>query len=1127
MASSNYQILIEKLDAFIRKYYINNLIRGSLHSIALVCAMWIAFVLLEHYVFSSSISSIGFRKTLFYSFVLIAGAAMGGWIIIPLVQYFRLGKIISHERAAQIIGEHFGNVKDKLLNVLQLKQQSNQESSALLLAAINQKTEELQPVPFKKAIDLAENRKYLRFAIPPVFLFLVLLFSSNIIENSTKRIFLNDKEFEREALFSFLVKDANAKVVQFEDFVLEVEIQDKGALPGEVFVEVDNYKYKLEKISPTRFQYTFYKVPKDLEFRLSANGFTSKSYTIDVLEKPNLFDFEIKLEYPAYTGRKNEKFNNQGDLVVPVGTKIEWIFGAEHTDELSLLFPGADEKEAAKRFDKKGFNIEKRVTQDGQYKIFVSNKLLPNADSVSYSLTLIPDLYPSIELEKVIDSTNSRLIFFAGEASDDYGIRNLAFHYTIEKDGKALRQDKVNLPIQSGKQTTYDYILDVNNFRLNPGEKLNYFFQVWDNDAIQGSKSSKTPLMYYQMPTIEEVKELEEKNDEAIKSELEDAIREMEKLNKSIKKAKEGALQKNELNWQDRREIEKLLEQQKQAEDKINQAKEKFEENMKNQAEFQEPDPELLEKQQKLQELFEQIMSDEMKDLFDKLEQMLDNLNKDEVLEKLEQMQMNDEKLKKELDRMLNLFKKMEVEKEMLDAVKELDELAKKQEELSEKTQENEKNPNSEKQKELEKEQKDINEKFDKISEKIDKAQEKNEELEQPMDLDSKPMEQMEKEVKENQKNASEQLQQKKNNNASKSQKNAAKKMEQMSKEMQEMMQMNQMQEMEQDLKAMRQLLENLVTVSFEQEQLITDINRTVPNTPLYIKLVQQQHKLKEDFRHIEDSLAVLAKRVFQLQSFITEKVLAVKQAMKKSLEMLEERQKRTATVQQQYAMTYINDIALMLSEAMSQMQQQMAAQMPGQQMCEKPGGQDGEGGSPGKGKGGKGDGPTMDGLRRLQEQLNQQLDQMQQMMQNGQKPGSKEFAEMAAKQAAIRKALQDMKRQRQQNGKGGGKELQDLIDQMDKVETELVNKRLPNDLNKRKQDILTRLLEHEKAEREREYDEKRKAEQPDKQEPRMPPSLEEYLRQRRGQVEMFKTVSPSLKPYYKNLVEEYFRALK
>ncbi len=1123
MQNSNYHILIEKLDAFIRKYYVNNLIRGILHSLALISVMWTSFVLLEHYVFNASVSSMAFRKALFYSFSFSAIIALGVWVLIPMVQYFRLGKIISHEKAAQIIGEHFANVKDKLLNVLQLKSMSEQEQSSLLVAAINQKTEELKPVPFKNAIDLKKNRKYLRFVLPPLFIFLGLLLSSNIIQNSTNRILNSNKEFEREAPFEFVVLNSDKKVVQFEDFTLEVEIKDKGAMPSEVFIEVDNYKYKLEKTGPSKYKYTFYKIQKDAKFRLSANGFSSKNYDINVLEKPNILDLAVRLKYPAYTGRSNENVSNVGDLAVPVGTDIEWLFGAENTDALSVLFPGDKNPVNAQRADRKMYTVRKKVMQDGVYKIFISNSLLPNADSVSYTLTVIPDLFPSIELEKFADSTDERVVYLAGEASDDYGIRNLSLHYSIERDGKLIKQETMPMAISAGKQTTYNHTLNMRSFDLKAGDKFSYYFQVWDNDGVQGSKSAKTAMMFYQMPTMDEVEKKEESNNEQIKSDLENAMKEVEELQKALKKAKEGVLQKNELNWQDRREIEKLLDQQKQAEEKIKEAQENFKENMKNQEEFQKVDEELMEKQKMLEELFEQIMSDEMKELFEKMEKMLDNLNKDEVLKQMENMELNDEKLKAELDRMLELFKKMEVEKEMTDAISKLDSLAQKQEELSKETEKNE-NASPEKQKELEQKQDQLNKEFEKIQEKIDKAKEKNQELEQPMDLDSKELEQQEKDVQEEQENSSQQLDKKQNKNASKSQKNAAQKMKKMSKQMQQMMQMNQMQQMEEDVKAMRQLLENLVGLSFEQERLIDEVAKSIPNTPAYTGLVREQFKLKDDFKHIEDSLNVLAKRVHQIQGFITEKVTDVKKSIKNSITDLEDRDKRAASVNQQYAMTYVNDLALMLSESMNQMQQQMAQQMSGQQMCEKPGdGQDGDGKKPGK----PGNKPGMGGLKQMQDQLNQQIEKMQQQMKNGQNPSSKDFAEMAAKQAAIRKALQDMKRQKQQNGKDGGKELQELMNQMDKTETDLVNKKLPNDINKRQQDILTKLLEHEKAEREREYNNERKSEQPKQTEPKIPPAMQDYLKQRKGQVEMFKTVSPALKPYYKNLVEEYFRSLK
>ena len=114
--NSNYNQLIDKLDQFIRKYYINKLIKGSLYTIAIVLGLFLLFNVSEYYFYFST----GVRKLFFYSFLLSTLAGFAYWVINPLVRYFKLGQTISHEDAAMIIGDHFGDVKDKLINILQL-----------------------------------------------------------------------------------------------------------------------------------------------------------------------------------------------------------------------------------------------------------------------------------------------------------------------------------------------------------------------------------------------------------------------------------------------------------------------------------------------------------------------------------------------------------------------------------------------------------------------------------------------------------------------------------------------------------------------------------------------------------------------------------------------------------------------------------------------------------------------------------------------------------------------------------------------------------------------------------------------------------------------------------------------
>ncbi|HFC00201.1 MAG TPA: DUF4175 domain-containing protein, partial [Phaeodactylibacter sp.] len=351
-SKNNYQLLIEKLDLFIRKFYVNQLIRGFLYFTALVLILFLGMNFLEHYFYFGK----AVRKGMFYSFLGTSALSFVGWVMIPLLHYFRLGKVISHEKAATIIGDHFPNVKDKLLNVLQLsKQAESAENAELVFAGINQKTEKIKVVPFRSAIDLGKNKKYLRYALPPLLLLLVILFAApSLIKDSTNRLYHNNENFERDALFQFSINKDDLTVVQFDDYLLKVKVEGE-VLPNEVFVDIDNYQYRLTKEEQDVFSYRFSNVQKKTKFKVFSSGVESEDYTLNVLKKPNILGFDIDLDYPNYIGRKDESLNNIGDLVVPVGTKINWNFNAINTDEIAISFSSKKEFITANRSGEENF----------------------------------------------------------------------------------------------------------------------------------------------------------------------------------------------------------------------------------------------------------------------------------------------------------------------------------------------------------------------------------------------------------------------------------------------------------------------------------------------------------------------------------------------------------------------------------------------------------------------------------------------------------------------------------------------------------------------------------------------------------------------------------------------------
>ncbi|MCO6462081.1 MAG: DUF4175 domain-containing protein [Saprospiraceae bacterium] len=1109
MKENNYSLLIAKLDQFIRKFYLNKIIRGSLYLLGFVTLYFTVIALLENFFYFGT----GGRKVLFYSFVAASAFTLIRWIIIPMMKYFRLGATITNEQAATIIGSHFPDVKDKLLNVLQLSRQSAQHpDSSLLLAGIEQKTRELQPIPFKNAIDLRTNKKYLKYTIPPVLLLLVLLFAApSLIKKPANRLLHNDKEFEREAPFTFNIVNKTLQVPEFDNFTLEVNLKGS-SLPNQVDIVYNNTPYRLTRGDKGLYSYTFTNVQDNIDFHLQAAGFSSKPYKLDVLKKAGMTDIGVKMVYPAYIGRAPETVKGTGDIVVPFGTKVSWDIYTRMADQVSMDFEG-NSPIVAHKSGNNHFSFLKTALNDQNYKVFIGNKQLPHSDSLAYSIHVVMDEYPTISLEQYVDSSNQKLVYLSGNVSDDYGISKIRMVQQIRtENGKTITRT-IPLERPAAKQGFYSYLLDIDALKLNPGDDLTYFFEVFDNDGTRGPKSSKTYSLAYKKPTVKQIEKNIDQSTKEIQSELEKTLKESRKINDAIQKLRDKLLQQKSLNWQDKEELNKLLEKQQQLQEQLQKTQEKLEQKRKDEQEVKEQNPELQEKQQKLDEMLKEMQNPEEQKLMDRIKELMDKLDKKESLQQLEKMSQQNEQQNKSLDRLMELMKQLELESKVQDQIKKLNELAEKQDKLAEQTDKSQKE-----QEQLKKEQEQIKKDFEDVQKKMDEIQKDNKELNAPKKLSDQKEEQQQ--TEDDLKKAEDQLNKKDNKNASKSQKSASKKMKQMAQNLQNDMAASEQEQIELDMKAVRQLLENIIGLSFNQEGLINQYNATMINTPKYVSLNREQKKIKSDFKMVDDSLVALSKRVIQIESFILKKVGEVNDNLDKTMDNLEDRNKPLAAQTQQQAMTSLNDLALMLSEALAQMQMQAQGQ-PGSGSCSKPGGSNPKNGKPSK----AGEMPQMDKITQGQQKMTEAMRQQLEQMKQGKKPGSENFGQLAAQQAKVRKLLQDMDNQMKQNGQGK-KQIQDIIDAMDQIEKDLVNRRLTNEMLRRQQEITVRLLEEERAQRQQQQDEQRKANQALQQKSSVPPSMQEYIRKKEAGIDQLRPVYPALTPYYKRLVEQYYNQL-
>ena len=1125
--------ILQAIDAFIRKYYKNLLIRGALYAVGIVLTLFLAAVLLEHFGWLSSLA----RGLIFWIGMAAVAVVLGWFVVRPLLKMGGRGKRISREEAARIIGKHFPEVSDRLLNLLQLMsdQADRSDESDLLLAAIEQKTVALRPVPFLNAVDLKGNKRYLKYALPPLLVVLALLIAApQVVTEPSKRIVNYTQVYEKPAPFRFTIEQEALTVWPGHDFELDVSV-DGEALPNEVFINIEGRRYKMSKASPTLFQYTFRQVNRSQEFALEAAGVVDGGHVLRMLPDPQVVEFRMLLSYPSYTGRESETVVDLGDAAVPEGTVVKWLFQTRDADELHFF---VDSAETTFEADANGrMELSRRVMKTVDYAFSVSNSSAVASDTLRYTLSAIADAVPMISVEEMVDSLHPDRRLFRGRIKDDYGFSRLVFVYKTTNPTDTTRNAVKEAELAFGKETSQEFFFSFNTaaVSLAPGDGLGYWFEVSDNDAIHGPKKARSQMFEIKIPSAEELDQLLDRSSNEVRESAEMQMGELQKLQEEINEMMRKLVDKKELNWQDKKDLQQIQEKQKQVRQMMQQMQQQIQENNRLEQKYREQSEQLMEKQRELDRLMNEVMDEKMKETMAEIERMMQELDKKKVQEQLEQLKMDNAELEKQLDQNIELMKRLEIEKKVEQTIQKMDKLAEEQRDVSRETEKAKGKENEQ----LQQKQQQLNDKFKELKNDINQIKEDYKSLDPSTDF-KVPVD-LEKQVEQHQKEAQQNLQKGKNKEASKMQKEAADDMEKLSEALAEAQMDAEQGDLAEAAEEVRQLLKNLVRLSFNQEELISDVNSIYIQDPKYQSIIARQNRIKDDFRNVEDSLRAMAKRQLQVASAINKNVAEVNSNISRSLNgLLDMNQsfygtyKNTqASRSMQYSMTSLNNLALVLAESLDQMQNQMRQNSQKKKNGQCKNKKSGQCSNPGQGK------PSAKSMKQMQQELNKQMEALKKQLdkQGKQKDGrhqigqgqkmSEEFAKMAAQQEMIRRMMQEYGQEMKQGEAGNSKlakEIDQMMKQMEQTETDLVNRTISQQTIKRQQQIMTRLLEHEKAEMQREKEERREShEAGDLYSQPSPAELEKFNKQLKPADDQLRSVPPTLSPYYREKVNDYF----
>ncbi len=1104
------EFLKDRLRAFKRRLYLYQALRGAIES-GVITLIWGLLVMAVAYYYPMASM---WRTILFYGSVLVLASIWAWRMLWPLWQAITLQQVLSDEAAAVIIGLHFPEIKDRLLNILQLEQMANAPETAharqWIEAAIAQKTQLLRPIPFQMAVRFRKLRRYWRYWVPALIVWaLVVWLAPYVISEGSERIIHYAKPMNAFAPFQFVVLGSPLRVPRGTSLELQVQIRGR-KLPDRVSIELEGRNYWMHRRSDSVFFFMIHHLVKSLRFRMHADGFYSEWYPIEVVPSPALERIEITAQYPDYLEIPPQRFREAGQLEVPVGTQLEWHLHAR--DAETVLFQWADSTHVAHRTGQSAFRYHRKILNGGTYRVIVQHPSAIKVDSHDYVVVVVPDAPPTIDARFIMDTIAYQYVTIEGEIADDHGFSRLV--WAIGKSAgpnSKIRWQYWQMPLPKG--VLHYRFLDWRplDSLWQGAEELRMYIEVWDNDAVTGPKSARTPLWTLRKPSPDKLREEEARHQQMAQHHMNTAYTASRSTRRRLEERLMQMIQQYELRWQDRQMIQRLLEDIRRQKTEWENALEELKRAEARQQQTQQVDSQTLQQIRQLQHRMKEIFDEEFQKQLAELEQMIDNGWKRNLEQKLNELLQRQQAIEKAMERDMAMYRRWRLERSMEWQALKLEELAEKQQKLAQHTRNNQMPADS-----LARRQDSLNQALDSIAAAHQRLQQQARELnEQIPDL-----EQQFRQTRSMMQNAADRLRDGQQSKAASPQQDAAQQLQQMAEKMMASLQQRRQNVLMVSRRKLRQILDNLLEISTRQETLEQQGRTTPPRSRRFLKLMEQQRQLNEVTVEIRDSLQALAKDVPLIRQYIFKELRSIRHYQNMTVRAMTERQIGQMLQGQRRVMMHTNKLALMLSEILDNITVQLSSMMSGSQQCHSP--------SPLPS-------PSLQQMQQMQQGIQQQLQQSMQgqkgqqqgRQQKGRQQMTQQMAQILMQQEILRYHIRRLRQEQNKEAKKRlGQLLQEIEKMMEQVEQDIVHQRITPATVEQMERIQVRMLDAERAQRQQDESPERQSRTAKAIPPPVPPALEKYLREKQRHVEILRRIPPQFQPFYRNRARQYLQRI-
>lgn len=995
------------------------LIKGLIYFIFSILLVILVFAIIEYFSYASSSWRLFFLLSAVFTIIFIGII----YIITPILKYLNVLKRYQPIDAVKLINTSFPDNRDTLINIVELSLQDSGNQS-LIHASINQKAGKTINLNFNQALSW-NKAVYPLLYFSVIGLIYIIIFTKNpaIINDSVLRIVNYKQEFTKDYGYSISIIDKTLTVERGENLKIEIQIEGK-AYPENLFIYYGGNQYLLNKINNNSYSYMFNSVNNSFNFRVGNDFYLSKLYEVSVLNSPVIIDYKMEIEFPDYLQGIENFQENLLSQSVPFGSKIKWVFHTEFVDTLIFIIDSIKEKIPV---DDNQVMISKMTEKSFNYSIVLQNENVHKQVLGTNTIQCVFDLFPEIEISYLIDSVNPNIFYFKGIIKDDYGFNQLKFNYL----GKQKFSNSI--PINTGitlQEFYYQYdfsLMNDDNSRIN--------FEIFDNDKINFYKSTHSEEVNFNKLNSQELFKNQTAFNNKMDSNILMATKKVNEILNDIDNFKNKLFNEKLSSYQKSQLMENLNQKQTELLDILNNLQKQHFQKAKMLADYIKQTEELKKLENQNSELLDQLMDEDLKTLLKELAELKSKFESNDVNKDLSDFEKQMENYKEQLERSFEVLKKQEVIKDFELLANQLRMVAKLQDSIlksKSKTLSDSLRTNS------------LNE-MKKISEEFRNTSDKNENLTKPINMEG---------VKEELENLSNKLNENSDFKDSKTQESRDD-LNKLADKIENNISNKQKSDNAESADKVRQLTENLLQFSYEQENINTEISK---NSDFNSSNLKTQFDLTEKFKLINDSLVTIGKSTPFLSSFIFTKSNTIENKLLDIEKLWVEKNRYQVSIEQRLIIENTNDLILLLSESLKNMDSF---------------GNSGNSSSKSKRK----QKPSLSELRNSSESLKDQLQNMiSKMKQSGGSMGSNSpssIGKMLAEQEKFQQLMNQLG-QSQSLSSEQMKQLSEINKLLNDNKREMLNKQITNNLLERQNKITTRLLEAERAQNEREIDEKR-----------------------------------------------------